>query len=60
MCVSGSDLFMVIYLMVIGYYDQIYRNEYYLYAHEWESSILCTVIGMIAVISSEVYYLKYL
>ncbi|CAI6356912.1 unnamed protein product [Macrosiphum euphorbiae] len=49
-----ADLFMVIYLTVIGYHDQIYRNEYYLYAHEWESSILCTIIGIMAVISSEV------
>ncbi|KAL5238117.1 hypothetical protein ACI65C_005527, partial [Semiaphis heraclei] len=49
-----ADLFMVIYLTVIGYHDQMYRNEYYLYAHKWESSNLCTVIGIMAVISSEV------
>ncbi|XP_060847217.1 relaxin receptor 2-like [Rhopalosiphum padi] len=49
-----ADLFMVIYLMFIGYHDQIYRNEYYLYAHEWESSNLCTIVGIMAVISSEV------
>ncbi|KAL4135903.1 hypothetical protein QTP88_007485 [Uroleucon formosanum] len=48
-----ADLFMVIYLTVIGYHDQIYRNKYYFYAHEWESSILCTIIGIMAVISSE-------
>lgn len=59
-CVSVADLFMVIYLTVIGYHDQIYRNKYYLYAHMWESSILCTIIGIMAVISSEVFYLKYL
>jgi hypothetical protein len=45
---------MVIYLTVIGYHDIIYRSKYYRYAQEWESSYLCTAIGMIAVISSEV------
>uniref|UniRef100_A0A2S2Q8Z6 Relaxin receptor 2 n=1 Tax=Sipha flava TaxID=143950 RepID=A0A2S2Q8Z6_9HEMI len=49
-----ADLFMVIYLTVIGYHDIIYRSKYYRYAQEWESSYLCTAIGMIAVISSEV------
>ncbi|XP_025191279.1 relaxin receptor 2-like [Melanaphis sacchari] len=49
-----ADLFMVIYLMFIGYHDQIYRNEYHLYAHKWESSNLCTMVGIMAVISSEV------
>lgn len=45
---------MVIYLSVIGYHDKKYENQYYLYAHEWESSNLCTLIGVIAVVSSEV------
>ncbi|CAH1732635.1 relaxin receptor 2-like [Aphis gossypii] len=49
-----ADLFMAIYLIVICYHDRIYRNEYYLYAHKWESSNLCTIVGIIAVISSEV------
>jgi len=55
--ISVADLFMAIYLIVIGYHDQLYRNEYYLYAHKWESSNLCTIVGIIAVISSEVYLL---
>lgn len=49
---------MVIYLTVIGYHDRKYENQYYLYAHEWESSELCTLIGVIAVISTEVSYIK--
>lgn len=53
--ISVADLFMAIYLIVICYHDRIYRNEYYLYAHKWESSNLCTIVGIIAVISSEVY-----
>lgn len=52
---SVADLLMVIYLTVIGYHDKIYQNRYYLYAHEWESSNLCTAIGITAVISSEVF-----
>jgi len=55
--ISVADLFMAIYLIVICYHDQIYRNEYYLYAHKWESSNLCTMVGIMAVISSEVYLL---
>lgn len=54
-------MLMVIYLMVIGYYDREYKNNYYAYAHEWESSGLCTAIGVTAMISSEVciYYTEY-
>jgi len=53
-----ADLLMVIYLTVIGYHDRKYKNQYYLYAHEWESSTLCTLIGVTAVISSEVGYIE--
>lgn len=52
--ISVADLLMVIYLMGIGYHDIIYMDQYYLYAHEWESSKLCTIFGITAVISSEV------
>lgn len=47
-------MLMSVYLMVIGYHDTIYTNEYYLYDQEWKFSNLCTIIGIIAVVSSEV------
>lgn len=53
-----ADMFMVIYLTVVGYRDREYQNDYYAHAHEWESSMLCTIIGIMAVISSEVCILK--
>ncbi|VVC36523.1 Hypothetical protein CINCED_3A003546 [Cinara cedri] len=49
-----ADMCMVIYLTVVGYRDREYENNYYAHAHDWESSRLCTVIGIMAVISSEV------
>lgn len=52
-------MFMVIYLTVIGYHDILYHTEYYRYAQEWESSYLCTAIGITAVISSEVFTFYY-
>lgn len=52
--ISVADILMVIYLTVIGFYDKIYDGKYFVHAHEWESSYVCTLIGIIAVISSEV------
>lgn len=49
-----ADMLMVVYLTVIGYHDKMYEGEYFAHAHEWESSYLCTLIGVTAVISSEV------
>ncbi|XP_050439056.1 relaxin receptor 2 [Adelges cooleyi] len=49
-----ADIMMALYLTVIGYHDLKYSDEFYIYAHEWKSSSLCTIIGMIAVVSSEV------
>ncbi|XP_050527961.1 relaxin receptor 2 [Daktulosphaira vitifoliae] len=49
-----ADMLMALYLTVIGYQDSKYRDEFYAYAQEWKSSNLCTVIGLIAVVSSEV------
>lgn len=53
-----ADLLMVIYLIVIGYHDIFYEQEYFRHAREWESSYLCMAIGVVAVISSEVCNLK--
>lgn len=53
-----ADLLMVIYLITIGYHDIFYEQEYFKHAREWESSYLCTAIGVIAVISTEVCNLK--
>lgn len=51
-------MLMVIYLTVVGYHDRKFENNYYAHAQEWESSGLCTAIGVLAVISSEVCILQ--
>ena len=45
---------MGIYLIVIGYKDIQYRGSYHKMSHEWISSWTCTIIGSIAMLSSEV------
>lgn len=53
-------MLMVIYLTGIGYHDKMYEGEYFAHAREWESSYLCTLIGVTAVISSEVRTVFYI
>jgi hypothetical protein len=49
-----SDLLMGIYLLVIGTQDSQFRDIYHKEAHNWMSSWRCTIIGMLAMTSSEV------
>ncbi|XP_068083115.1 relaxin receptor 1 isoform X2 [Anabrus simplex] len=49
-----ADLLMGIYLIVIGVQDTQFRGEYSRRAHHWMSSWACTIIGMLAMASSEV------
>ncbi|KAK6636889.1 hypothetical protein RUM43_010553 [Polyplax serrata] len=49
-----SDFAMGIYLVVIGIKDIEYRGIYHRVSHEWISSWTCTLIGSIAMLSSEV------
>ncbi|PNF42877.1 hypothetical protein B7P43_G12895 [Cryptotermes secundus] len=49
-----SDLLMAFYLLVIGIQDCQFRGNYHKEAHKWMSSWGCTLIGMVAMTSSEV------
>jgi hypothetical protein len=49
-----SDLLMAFYLLVIGIQDCQFRGNYHKEAHKWMSSWGCTLIGMVAMMSSEV------
>ncbi|XP_024086239.1 relaxin receptor 2 isoform X2 [Cimex lectularius] len=48
-----ADMFMGVYLLIIGAGDLFYRNVYRKYAHIWVNSWTCTVAGVIAMMSSE-------
>jgi hypothetical protein len=45
---------MAVYLLVIGIQDCQFRGIYHKEAHKWMSSWGCTLIGMVAMTSSEV------
>ncbi|KAJ8678751.1 hypothetical protein QAD02_014538, partial [Eretmocerus hayati] len=49
-----ADLFMGVYLLVIGYKDMTFRSNYGHEANAWVSSWFCTLLGMLAMTSSEV------
>jgi hypothetical protein len=49
-----SDFLMAFYLLVIGIQDCQFRGNYHKEAHKWMSSWGCTLIGMVAMTSSEV------
>ena len=49
-------MLMGIYLFVIAIQDLRYREVYHLYSHEWASSLGCTAIGIMAMISTEVQF----
>ncbi|KAL0276039.1 UNVERIFIED_CONTAM: hypothetical protein PYX00_003713 [Menopon gallinae] len=49
-----SDFIMGIYLLFIGSKDVEYRGVYQKVSHEWISSWTCTLVGALAMISSEV------
>ncbi|XP_048513658.1 relaxin receptor 1 isoform X2 [Athalia rosae] len=49
-----SDMLMGIYLLIIAIKDTEFRNNYNLMANDWMSSWNCTLVGILAMISSEV------
>ncbi|XP_017033645.1 relaxin receptor 2 [Drosophila kikkawai] len=49
-----ADMLMGFYLVTIGVQDYRYRNEYYKVLLDWITSWQCTLIGTLAVSSSEV------
>ncbi|XP_054290596.1 relaxin receptor 1-like, partial [Macrosteles quadrilineatus] len=49
-----SDLLMGVYLVMIAYKDLSYRGSYNNHAHQWMSSVACTLSGIAAMVSSEV------
>lgn len=52
-------MLMGIYLIIIAYKDARFRGIYNREAYQWMSSWLCTSIGIIAMVSSEVKTTKY-
>uniref|UniRef100_T1KM82 G-protein coupled receptors family 1 profile domain-containing protein n=1 Tax=Tetranychus urticae TaxID=32264 RepID=T1KM82_TETUR len=48
-----ADLMMGIYLVVIGSYDQVFREKYNNYALQWMHSWKCNFCGFLATLSSE-------
>ena len=51
--ISIADFLMGIYLIIIALYDAAFSGFYGKVDHEWRSSLKCSVIGSLAVISSE-------
>ena len=51
--ISVADLIMGIYLITIASYDAAFSGFYGAVDREWRSSVKCSVIGSLAVISSE-------
>ena len=51
--ISLADFLMGVYLLVIAMFSAIYSGYYGQVDHEWRTSISCSIIGSLAVISSE-------
>ena len=51
--ISIADFIMGVYLLTIASYSAAYSGIYGLLDHEWRSSLNCSVIGSLAVFSSE-------
>ena len=51
--ISLADFLMGVYLLVIAIFSAIYSGYYGQVDHEWRTSISCSIIGSLAVISSE-------
>lgn len=52
--VAVADMLMGIYLFTIAIQDLRYREMYHQYSHEWTSSLGCTLVGVVAMTSTEV------
>lgn len=52
-CLSISDFLMGIYMVGIAFADANFRGEYVWREYEWRKSIICQILGMLSLISSE-------
>lgn len=51
---AAADLLMGLYLVVIATADEVMRGQYNAWAHSWMTSWVCTVAGVLSMLSSEV------
>ena len=51
---STADLFMGVYLAIVGVADQVYRGEYLWYDDQWKERTVCKIAGFLCLMSSEV------
>ena len=51
--IAFADFIMGIYLLAIAFYDVSFSGIYGAVDHEWRSSLKCSIIGSLAVLSSE-------
>jgi len=49
-----ADILMGLYLIFIAIQDMVYREVYHQYSHEWTTSWGCTIVGVMAMTSTEV------
>lgn len=49
-----ADLFMGVYLTIVGVADHIYRGKYLLHDDQWKNSVACNIAGFLSLMSSEV------
>ena len=47
-------MLMGLYLIFIAIQDMVYREVYHQYSHEWTTSWGCTIVGVMAMTSTEV------
>lgn len=51
---TGADCLMGVYLFSIGFFDIKYRGQYQKYALLWMESLPCRLMGLLAMLSTEV------
>lgn len=50
---SFADMLMGLYLIIIGFHDQLFRGNYLVEDEEWRSSATCDVCGILSTFSNE-------
>ena len=50
---SFADMLMGLYLIIIGYHDQIFRGNYLVEDEGWRSSPTCDICGILSTLSNE-------
>lgn len=50
---SFADMLMGLYLIIIGFHDQLFRGNYLVEDEEWRSSATCDVCGILSTLSNE-------